>query len=55
MRDYVKRRFEISIHAPREGGDHGIRKGQNTQEVISIHAPREGGDAATIFSLLSAV
>ena len=36
-------RTEISIHAPREGGDsrrHRFDAGNN----ISIHAPREGGD-----------
>ena len=34
---------EISIHAPREGGDcpNRARKGEI---MISIHAPREGGD-----------
>ena len=36
----------ISIHAPREGGDHGYDyTGQSI--TISIHAPREGGDAAS--------
>ena len=35
----------ISIHAPREGGDH--RGGVVRVEIrISIHAPREGGDSA---------
>ena len=33
----------ISIHAPREGGDPGIR-GWTACPPISIHAPREGGD-----------
>ena len=34
---------EISIHAPREGGDNKIST--NTDNIaISIHAPREGGD-----------
>ena len=35
--------YEISIHAPREGGD---GTAQHPAEVvpISIHAPREGGD-----------
>ena len=34
----------ISIHAAREGGDHGLRLGSQSA-VISIHAAREGGDA----------
>ena len=35
---------EISIHAPREGGD-GLSSGVlGSKEAISIHAPREGGD-----------
>ena len=33
----------ISIHAPRVGGDHHIRHHPGDQ-VISIHAPRVGGD-----------
>ena len=32
----------ISIHAPREGGDHPIPKNSG-KTIISIHAPREGG------------
>ena len=35
--------FDISIHAPREGGDLGDRHIQ-AGLAISIHAPREGGD-----------
>ena len=34
---------DISIHAPREGGDGGIIDLVNNY-AISIHAPREGGD-----------
>ena len=34
----------ISIHAPREGGDH-ITQPETLVSIISIHAPREGGDA----------
>ena len=34
---------QISIHAPREGGDQGFN-GVNSGIAISIHAPREGGD-----------
>ncbi len=33
----------ISIHAPREGGDHTVRIPDKLC-AISIHAPREGGD-----------
>ena len=33
----------ISIHAPREGGDHIAQNG-GYNRFISIHAPREGGD-----------
>ena len=35
--------WEISIHAPREGGDAHAQRG-TAQTRISIHAPREGGD-----------
>ena len=35
---------KISIHAPREGGDHSILRLLNDRPNISIHAPREGGD-----------
>ena len=34
----------ISIHAPREGGDHQKLDGDEFDYKISIHAPREGGD-----------
>ena len=36
--------FEISIHAPRKGGDDKFPRSQLGLAVISIHAPREGGD-----------
>ena len=36
--------MNISIHAPREGGDIDIDDLQECMD-ISIHAPREGGDA----------
>lgn len=32
----------ISIHAPREGGDH-VEAVKDAETGISIHAPREGG------------
>ena len=35
----------ISIHAPREGGD-DLAKSAAADLIISIHAPREGGDQA---------
>ena len=36
--------MNISIHAPREGGD--TKTGQSgSAGIISIHAPREGGDS----------
>ena len=35
----------ISIHAPREGGDAIRNKKLEGKKMISIHAPREGGDA----------
>ena len=35
---------EISIHAPREGSDEGLRKPLRPFFYISIHAPREGSD-----------
>ena len=34
---------EISIHAPREGGDDS-HSSPTSLGSISIHAPREGGD-----------
>ena len=34
----------ISIHAPREGGDHP-KRARLLLGIISIHAPREGGDS----------
>ena len=35
--------YDISIHAPREGGDYRNRYAYGDTN-ISIHAPREGGD-----------
>ena len=35
---------QISIHAPREGGDEDPADEPAAGTVISIHAPREGGD-----------
>ena len=35
---------DISIHAPREGGDVDKETVVNSILLISIHAPREGGD-----------
>ena len=35
----------ISIHAPREGGDHNQFHTCSKGRDISIHAPREGGDS----------
>ena len=37
--------MDISIHAPREGGDVEMPYGMTSITFISIHAPREGGDA----------
>ena len=37
----------ISIHAPREGGDHSDAVSLLRQSQISIHAPREGGDRSS--------
>ena len=37
------RSWNISIHAPREGGD-GVKLERLQTRSISIHAPREGGD-----------
>ena len=34
----------ISIHAPREGGDDHVNIHRHYLLYISIHAPREGGD-----------
>ena len=41
------RHDDISIHAPREGGDSG-KFGTGFRVYISIHAPREGGDKRII-------
>ena len=38
--------IDISIHAPREGGD-PLQQQQAGYTTISIHAPREGGDLTT--------
>ena len=38
---------QISIHAPREGGD-DIVDAIHVVQTISIHAPREGGDSMSI-------
>ena len=35
----------ISIHAPREGGDH-VEAVKDAETGISIHAPREGATPA---------
>ena len=45
MRCIISSRTEISIHAPREGGDGRGRHSAERGTVISIHAPREGGDS----------
>ena len=37
--------MDISIHAPREGGDH-VAEAADHGPLISIHAPREGGDGS---------
>ena len=39
--------LQISIHAPREGGDLGCGRCCGGEDVISIHAPREGGDSVS--------
>ena len=47
---------DISIHAPREGGDRADRLLGIGDRGISIHAPREGGDcgiASTIVVMIS--
>ena len=49
MKNKSKKTFkDISIHAPREGGDFISHKLFIAVPVISIHAPREGGDPRTI-------
>ena len=44
-RDILRRRRQISIHAPRAGGDLFTHDAVNIGYAISIHAPRAGGDA----------
>ena len=39
---------DISIHAPREGGDRPAESYIIPDTDISIHAPREGGDCVTV-------
>ena len=41
----MKRVWNISIHAPREGGDPNNGPQEAEELRISIHAPREGGDS----------
>ena len=41
--DHYRFLEDISIHAPREGGDSTVAR-SGTWPRISIHAPREGGD-----------
>ena len=43
----LEQTLAISIHAPREGGDHRHRLRGVLPGDISIHAPREGGDNGT--------
>ena len=45
-RNQIINKSEISIHAPREGGDGRATLHIITLGDISIHAPREGGDGA---------
>ena len=40
----VRNGRNISIHAPREGGDVLVSDTKQSTHHISIHAPREGGD-----------
>ena len=40
--------WEISIHAPREGGDDNRLPVIAGDQIISIHAPREGGDSGRL-------
>ena len=44
QKHHYQQQHNISIHAPREGGD---KKGliRFFDLIISIHAPREGGDS----------
>ena len=42
---------EISIHAPREGGDIAAALDAEYSPIISIHAPREGGDYSRLHGL----
>ena len=48
MIDSMKFFTQISIHAPREGGDPVPTTIKLRDTVISIHAPREGGDCMRI-------
>ena len=50
LRSADVRRLHISIHAPREGGDRGLRRHYGAMP-ISIHAPREGGDMDVLTSV----
>ena len=44
---YLSLMDNISIHAPREGGDCSTPASERRSHRISIHAPREGGDYYT--------
>ena len=52
----LQRFIEISIHAPREGGDRARATTVHGRRRISIHAPREGGDLFHgIFGVVAAI
>ena len=44
MSESMSNKLNISIHAPREGGDYIDEAVLVLNKRISIHAPREGGD-----------
>ena len=43
--------LDISIHAPREGSDLGLKLQSRRKSKISIHAPREGSDLKRVRKL----
>ena len=52
-RDHIMSHIDISIHAPRVGGDGRVRAIRRVLSPISIHAPRVGGDKKIYFSTFS--
>ena len=51
----LKLKYNVSIHAPREGCDHIWQLGYRDTHLVSIHAPREGCDEKIVCLLYSPI